>query len=414
MAQSISSSPGSLRHLYIPRRRRGRRIELRRTGRAATQGGVQTNTRFKFVWLAAAGAGAALLLVYWLNSETREEEAENKPGSGRIAAPSKPASPGARPASAAGTRAPRTPESMAEAAYRACVLTNQAKREEALLALMDELTPENAPQFLEELMRGNRTPDKPGQSVWNAFWKKWGSVDGKACLDELISRGQKNRIGSDAVLAMQGWASTQPQAAAEWLKNEQPDAPIWNAAWAAFHISTQSDPLAATPGILQQADTPAKLDAVCQQLADAAQLKQGAEGLVQWFAAVPDAFRKDAVNHFMYRLISSEPQAAVNFMTQNAQAPWRDDRHAGKLIDEIAKQDPVGTAAWAARLYPSPADTPLERTPVFLATQRWAEADPATAKAWLDANAQTPWAEAARAGFTKGAPADDAADALLR
>ena len=129
---------------------------------------------------------------------------------------------------------------------------------------------------------------------------------------------------------------------------------------------------------------------------------------------MPDAYRKDAVNHFMYRLISSEPQAAVNFMSQNAQAPWRDDRHAGKLIDEIAKQDPVGTAAWAARLYPSPADTPLERTPVFLAAQRWAEADPAAAKAWLDANAQTPWAEAARAGFPKGAPADDAADDLLR
>ena len=306
--------------------------------------------------------------------------------------------------STAAKSAPRSAESMADAAYRACVLANQVKREELLLALVAEMTPENTPMFLEELMRGNRTPLKPGQTVWNAFWRKWGAIDGKTCMDELNSRGQKNRITSDGILAMEGWAAADPQGAAEWLKVEQPSVAIWNAAWAAYQIQSQGDPLAASAQILEAADTKSKKDAASQQLADMAQLKGGATGLLQWFATVPDHHRPDAVNHFVYRLISSDPQEAVNFMTQNAQAAWRDDRHVGKLISEIFKQDPAGTASWAAKLHPSPAGTPIEQTPVFQAALRWAETDPASAKAWLEANQQQPWAEAARAGFDNGAP----------
>ena len=164
------------------------------------------------------------------------------------------------------------------------------------------------------------------------------------------------------------------------------------------------DPLAATPDILTAADTPAKTDAAAQQLADIAQLKGGADGLTRWFDTVPAASRPGVVNHFLYRLISSDPQAAVTFMTQNARAPWRDDRHAGKLIGEISRQDPAGTAAWAAALHPSPAGTPLDQTPVFQAASRWAESDPDKARAWLDTNAHQPWAETARAGFTRSVP----------
>jgi hypothetical protein len=313
-------------------------------------------------------------------------------------------------ASAASAIAPAKPaarsaESIAEAAYHAAVLANQAKREEGLLALVNDLTPENAGAFLEELMRSNRTAQKPGQTVWNAFWKKWGAIDGRACMDELISRGQSNRITSDGVLAMEGWAAADPQGAAEWLKTEQPDLPIWNAAWAAWQITSRGgDPLAATPDILTAADTPAKTDAAAQQLADIAQIKGGADALTQWFDTVPATNRPGVVNHFLYRLISSDPQAAVNFMTRNAQAPWRDDRHAGKLIREISRQDPAGTATWAATLHPSPAGTPLDQTPIFQAASRWAESDPAKARAWLDANSHQPWVETARAGYTRSAP----------
>ena len=306
--------------------------------------------------------------------------------------------------------APRSAESMADAAYRACVLANQVKREELLLALVAEMTTENTPMFLEELMRGNRTPLKPGQTVWNAFWRKWGAIDGKTCMEELISRGQKNRITSDGILAMEGWVAADPQGAAEWLKVEQPSVGIWNAAWAAYQIQSQGDPLAASGQILEAADTKSKKDAASQQLADMAQLKGGATGLLEWFATVPDNHRPDAVNHFVYRLISSDPQAAVNFMTQNAQAAWRDDRHVGKLISEISKQDPSGTATWAAKLYPSPSGTPIEQTPVFQAALQWAKNDPVNAKAWVDANGQQPWAAAAKSGYDNGAP--DNADSL--
>lgn len=362
-------------------------------------------------FLAVAAASMLGLFLWKLSRSPNPDEAAPPPKS--ISA--KPTVPKGQPAAPPRVGlspepvAVKSPKSMADAAYRACVITNQARREEALLALVEEMTAANAAAFLEELMRGNRTPDKPGQSVWNAFWRKWGSVDGKACLNELISRGQKNRIGSDAVLAMEGWAAADPQGAKEWLKTEQAELPIWNAAWATYQIQTHgNDLVAATPEILKLADSPAKMDAVARQLADAAQLQKGAEGLLEWFAAVPEDARKGAVNHFIYRLISSDPQAAVNFLTQNAQAPWRDDRHVGKLVAEISKQDPAGTAAWATSLHPSPADTPQDQTPVFVAARRWAEKDPVAAKAWLDANSQSPWAENARAGYEKGAPAIEA------
>jgi hypothetical protein len=360
----------------------------------------------KFYFLAAVVFGVMALL--WHRSR--------EPVTTTAQAPPTPAS---KPAVQSSTTAPaptstplkslaRTPESMADAAYRASVLANQVKREELLLALVADMTPENAAPFLEELMRSNRTPLKPGQTVWNAFWRKWGSIDGKSCMDELIARGQKNRITTDGVLAMEGWAAADPQGAAEWLKSEQPSVAIWNAAWAAYQINVQGgDPLAASAEILSAADTPTKMDALCQQLADLAQLKKGAEGLLEWFSAVPDDKRTGAVNHFLFRLISSDPQQAVNFMTQNAQAAWRDDRHAGKLISEISKQDPAGTATWASRLYPSPNGTPQEQSPVFQATLHWAKADPAAAKAWLEANAQQPWAEMARSGYANGAPAEE-------
>jgi hypothetical protein len=72
-------------------------------------------------------------------------------------------------------------------------------------------------------------------------------VHGKACLAELIFRGDKFRIRSDGVMALEGWAKADPQGAAEWLKEEQSDSAPWTAFWAAFHITSQGgDPLSAT------------------------------------------------------------------------------------------------------------------------------------------------------------------------
>lgn len=368
--------------------------------------------RAKFGLLIALLLGSAALIWHRMR-DPQPATAENIPAEPARKRPGfQQAAPPASSGDAKARHPGRSAESIADAAYRAAVLANQVKREEALLALVDDLTPENAAAFLEELMRSNRTAQKPGQTVWNAFWRKWGAIDGRACMDELISRGQSNRITSDGVLAMEGWAAADPQGAAAWLKTEQPDLPIWNAAWAAWQLASRGgDPLAATADILAAADTPAKTDAAAQQLADIAQLKGGADALTQWFGTVPEASRPGVVNHFLYRLISSDPQAAVNFMTQNTRAPWRDDRHAGKLIAEISRQDPAGTAAWAAALHPSPAGTPLDQTPVFQAASRWAESDPDKARAWLDANSHQPWAETARAGFTRSVP--EAGDDLI-
>ena len=125
----------------------------------------------------------------------------------------------------------------------------------------------------------------------------------------------------------------------------------------------------------------------------------GAKGLTDWFQVVPDKSKGAAAEHLMYHLILADPQATVDFMTANARASWREDRHCGKLIEEVSKQDPAGTAHWAATLYPSPKGTSLQNNPVYQATLQWARRDNNATRAWLQQNAQQPWIEAAKAGF---------------
>ena len=96
---------------------------------------------------------------------------------------------------------------------------------------------------------------------------------------------------------------------------------------------------------------------------------------------LPHTLKPQAWETTMRRLCYTDPQQAVDWLASHVNDPGRDYRPTIRLFRDLAQDDPVGTAAWAAKL-PDAANGSIHPGQIVYST--WQHQDPDAAKAWIE------------------------------
>jgi hypothetical protein len=111
-------------------------------------------------------------------------------------------------------------------------IPDETERQQAWLAMLGKLSKEDAVAVRELFLKMDRqgrrfTPE------WEAFWPRWGMVDGAGALDYLKDHESESWRPFAAEKIMRGWGQTNPAAAIEWLSAHR-DSPMYARALRGF------------------------------------------------------------------------------------------------------------------------------------------------------------------------------------
>jgi hypothetical protein len=232
----------------------------------------------------------------------------------------------------------------------------------------------------------------PAPAVWNALWKQWGRVDPAGGLAHFEKTPQ-GKTRSDARHIMEGWYETNPAEALAWAAG--PRASRFEVVAAGYALTRSAEGSVKnleTSLLARQPDDPV-IKETLQDYFDLASTTTGATDSGSIYEQMPDALKPAAWSVAMRRLNYTDPQAAVDWLTKHAGDPGRDYAQTNRLIVEVAREDPAGTVAWAARLPDEPATAEGSAAhPVVGAFAVWRSKDPAAADAWLQTQPDSAWA----------------------
>ena len=184
---------------------------------------------------------------------------------------------------------------------------------------------------------------------------------------------------------MRGWLESDPAAALAWAKS--PD-------------RTQLEAYAAPMALAHAAGgDPARLQADLQSMPEGLARKLGVRELydmelmkntgrtaAQIYDSIPESLKADAWGATAQRLAMTDQEAAKVWVAQHAGEPGTDYLATMKMVRDMAKSDPEGTAKWAVNLPAneiSPEKPQGPPHPVIDATHQWIRQDAAAAAAWL-------------------------------
>lgn len=277
---------------------------------------------------------------------------------------------------------------------------DRRRRLGAFLTGLDHLTAEEAPELLALIARLNREGVQLAEE-WPAFVRRWGEVDGAAAAAHALERHGEPWVQSGLRDIFAGWATVDREAAAQWL-NANGGIPEFDAALSGLIGGlAEKDTAAATAAAVASLskESLGAAGKAMELLADAV-VRKGATGeLTTWYQTLPHtdnqtSLRHMAFGHVWWRLKQSDMSLAQEWLTAEADKPWRGDRQYAETTITLAEKNPAAALSWAGSLPPSPVSK--DWPGATAAYSRWLLKDPQTATAWLTAQPDSPFRDTLR------------------
>ncbi len=232
--------------------------------------------------------------------------------------------------------------------------------------------------------------DKQGRwfiPEWDAFWPRWGEVDGPAALknlDETI--GMEGYRPSVAEKILRGWSKTNPAAARAWVEANA-SSPLFDGALRGYldglgrtnlEKATQ-DALSLGKGRL--------LTGAMEVLAEQALQQRQMGGLLDWWRSLPedpsaDGARYAATSAIYTRMQRGDDSRTQQWLTELAATPYRNDGVIQQFVTKLGEKDPAAAVQWAAQLAPTPGDGRF--VGIGTAVPGLAQRDPRALESWLN------------------------------
>jgi hypothetical protein len=276
------------------------------------------------------------------------------------------------------------------------------RREREFFKLLDDLKPGDAIAVRKLLAR---TLDQGVlyESLWDAFWTRWGEIDGAGAMEYILTTQDHSAVPKDIRRVMRGWGATDPVAAAEWTESHQ-DKHIRDELVGLTDGFASMDLAGATAMALQAAPPgDANLGSLMETLSEQAVRQGRVTGLKAWFDQLPEGdtngARGKAIGHVYWRLYSADLDTAKDWVREQASKPWRSDKIVGEMAGKIADKDPKAAAEWLESVPPSPQSGVYPGLDTVLG--HLISKDRAAAEKWLNDLADGQFKTQAAAAFTK-------------
>ncbi len=224
---------------------------------------------------------------------------------------------------------------------------------------------------------------------WNAFWPRWGEVDGAGALEYLRTHEYPTWRNTASAMLLRGWATADPAAARQWLKAHE-DSPFYDGAMTGYldGLGRQDLPRATQEALSQLTGNGHRMDQAMEVLAEQALQQRQLSGMVDWWKALPDdstntSARQEAVQHVWWRLQFADNDKAMAWLAEQASGPYRGESQILESAKKALAKDPAQALTWLAQLPPSPVNGTFTGLNEYL--NDWAETDAAATEKWLRA-----------------------------
>lgn len=277
--------------------------------------------------------------------------------------------------------------------------TNLHRQRKALLDLMEHLTPEAAPLVREaffELKKAGFT----SEFGWWSFCTRWGEIDPEGAFKYFSERPDDPGRGNVASHLMEGWMAVDAHGARTWLADHR-DSPFFREAFGSYiKNSARTNLSQATRDVFALAPDSDTLWHNLGPLVESARTSGQMEGVTSWFDGLTDTEKSAAFEHALWAFKDADLFTAVEWFTQNADKPWRNDKHFHHIANRFAQQDPRAALDWVITL---PDDPGRPGFPPGLSTilDTWTQKEPDAAAAWLEQNLSAPWLPRAAMGHLR-------------
>lgn len=265
--------------------------------------------------------------------------------------------------------------------------TSEDVRRMEWLILLQNLQPSDCLTIREMF----RSMDRQGRAFpfeWDAFWKRWGTVDGAGALEYIKSEDPRQEWVRDiAGKTLFGLGSKDPDAAKKWLAEHQ-DSPLFNSAFTGYIAGVALTDFRKGTAYALEA-IPAGHELLNHSmgcLAEGAAQQAGLTGVLEWFDQLPDdaehsSHKATAISHVTRHLMQAGQAPAMEWLASKAGTKWRSDEKIGQVADWVAGSDPAKAMEWLTGLPPSPATGSYPGMTRVI--NRWAGSDPAAFETWL-------------------------------
>ncbi len=263
------------------------------------------------------------------------------------------------------------------------------KQAEMLCGVINALTKEEMQTAMDLLAQAQDGGNACAQIVWDTLWKQWGRVDPVACI-KYLNATPNSKSRSDARHVMEGWLETDADAALAWAKDAKNTRLDAAAAAMAMTWNSGGDLKQLGEAILSRPPGDKAARDCMWDYFDLASLSKDSPTAGRIYDDLPPGLKEAAWPVTLQRLTYTDPQSAKDWLQQHANEPGHSYLEAGRLVYDLSRKDPEGTAKWAAGL---PIVLGQDQHPASIAISRWMQSDPQAAKAWLATLPQdSPWA----------------------
>jgi len=280
--------------------------------------------------------------------------------------------------------------------------------------LLLNLTPENAREIFDALRKSGSADGNFGRDM-GLFLQAWGRLDGEkaiAAVADLGGDGRRRVFASGA--AMEGWASTDPEAAKAHLATAENGWEKGMMTQGLVNGITRTDPAAATEYVLQlDAEREAAgenegnrwrgmaISSQMEVIADA-QLRLGTTVATNWAEGLPDGDIKSAAfDQVAESLIASDMDAAREWVQSHAGSDFA-QQAVREIAEEFSRTDPEAAITWANGLPEEGQRSALSET-----FERWTRDDATAASEYLQGMDDSPGRDAAVGSFARELDRED-------
>ena len=230
------------------------------------------------------------------------------------------------------------------------------------------------------------------QAVWDTLWTQWGRVNAEACLALSKEKSDSSWNGfkglntpEDYRCLMAGWLETHPDAAMEWARQAKDNLREATGAALAITSSAKGDLKQMESAILSVASDKMTSQACLHDYFDLAASTGDRPLPSAVYERLDPRLRAAAWPVVMERLSYTDPQLAATWLEKHAGDPGCNYGAAHRLVNEMAQNDPAGTAKWAAGLPVLRDENGDSQSPhpAVIAVSQWRRIDRAAADAWV-------------------------------
>ena len=284
--------------------------------------------------------------------------------------------------------------------------------------LLLNLDADNAREIFDALRESGRADGNFGRDM-GLFLQAWGRLDGPsavAAVADLGGDGRRRAFG--AMSAMEGWASTDSDAAKEHVASAEDGWEKGMMRQGLISGIARTDPNAATDYVLElEAERAASgesgddrwrgyaVDRQMEVIAEA-QLRRSPSDATSWAEGLPDGDLKSAAfDQVTESYVKVDPAAAAEWVSDHASADYA-QRAVREIAEEFGRTDPEAAIEWAEQLPDESKGSALAET-----LEQWTRNDPLAASEYLQNMDASPARDSAVASFARQLDREDPAAA---